>query len=225
MAAVVIAVIVLGLIGYWIFKPATPVREDSAHSVASPSEAAPAIFASQPAVTEIPPTSASEKPASVELPVGRFAEMPDSPWPSKLKLETGKLPWETQLDEILAKDLAESAKVRELFVLLAKSPPDAADRIIDELLRLVPDRDYQAEIVPRLINPQTNGRVLSLLFADLMDRPESVHLPVLLAIARLSDHPFSDPARENLQHAVGHDYEGDWVSWDAAVRRRLASGS
>ncbi len=156
--------------------------------------------------------------------MGKLAEMPDSQLPPTLRLETGKLPWETQIDEILAAATPDPVKAHQLFALLAKAPPEAWERIAEEAIQRVPNETYGTDALPRLINPQTNGRVLSILFADLMERPETTNLPALLTVARLNGHPYAEPARDNLEHALGHDYQTDWAGWEKAIRQRLLAG-
>lgn len=150
--------------------------------------------------------------------------MPDAHLPATLRLETEKLPWETQIDEILARPTPDSVKAQQLFALLAKAPPEAWERLAEEAVQRVPNENYGTDALPRLINPQTNGRVLSILFADVMERPETTYLPALLSVVRVAGHPYAEPARDNLEHVLGRDYQTDWTGWETAIKQHLLAG-
>ena len=160
---------------------------------------------------------------SVEVPIGNIAATGNTDLPATLRFETGKLPWETQIEEILGRDLSDSLKAKLIFGLLPKLPAEAWDRAAREAIERVPDPDYSTLALPLLSNPKTNGRVQSILFEDLMDRPEAINLPALLTIARTADHPFAGPAHDNLEHALGQDFQGDWPAWTGAINKHLSA--
>ena len=91
-----------------------------------------------------------------------------------------------------------------------------------EVLR---DPDYAAIAQPVLVNPQTGGAILSVLFADVMQRPDAIALPALLQVARSPEHPYASYARDNLALLVGHDWAADWPAWEAAVRQRASASA
>ena len=64
-----------------------------------------------------------------------------------------------------------------------------------------------------MINPQTHGMVLSVLFDDLLERPDEITLPVLLTIARTPTHPLAPEARDNLELLLGTNFGADWMKW------------
>jgi hypothetical protein len=183
-------------------------------------------LAPAPSVPAGPQSLADEPPApmnSVELPIGNIAAIGNTDLPATLRLETGNLPWETQIEEILGRDLSDSLKAKLIFGLLPKLPAEAWDRAAREAIERVPDPDYGTLALPLLSDPKTNGRVQSILFEDLMDRPEAINLPALLTIARAPDHPFAGPAHDNLEHALGQDFQGDWPAWTGAINKHLAA--
>jgi hypothetical protein len=63
----------------------------------------------------------------------------------------------------------------------------------------------------------------SILFADLMERPDPIALPTLLTIARTPGHPFASAAHTNLELLIGNDFANDWVQWESEVQRRLSA--
>ena len=82
---------------------------------------------------------------------------------------------------------------------------------------------YNAVALPMVVNPQTHGSGESVLFADLMERPDSITLPALLRIARIPNHPYAKFAHDNLDLLVGEDFGADWPKWDAAVQKTLTA--
>jgi len=202
--------ILAGTIGYWLLN--------------SPTAVPPLPSATPPPAPKAAPIQAETAPETktVVLPVGIIADADEESLPPTLELQTGKLPWEEEIDKVLAEPIANPMKARALFALIPHLPPTAWERATEEAVQRVPNADYNVVALPLLINPQANTRVLSILFEDVMSRPESLHLPALLSIARMPGHPFAEPAHDNLSHTLGQNFANDWAAWDAAVRQRLA---
>ncbi len=120
-------------------------------------------------------------------------------------------------------DLSDTTKARALIELLPTLPPEALARAAEEAATRLSDTDYTAALRPTLIAPQTHGMAMSVLFADLMQRPDSVSLPILATIAQDPKHPYSQNARENLQFLLGQDFGNDWARWNEAIRNRIGS--
>lgn len=170
------------------------------------------------------PSPATTNPgySTVTLPVGNLAEVDEPTLPKELELQVGKLPWEEKIESVLQQPSATDAeKAKLLFSLLHKLPAEATERAATEAIRLVTNADYNAVALPIIKDPRTTGDIDAILFADLMDRPETIHLPALLAIASAQDHPFAEPARQNLEYALGHDYKEDWSAWTAGIDEHL----
>ena len=73
-----------------------------------------------------------------------------------------------------------------------------------------------------LLDSKTHGQVLSVLFADLLERPDDVALPALLALAEQPRNPWAPSALDDLRLLLGADYGRVWPRWEEAVRARLA---
>ncbi len=128
---------------------------------------------------------------------------------------------DSELTEKLAR-LAPADRARTALAMLPAVPPGALASVATQAVEELPDSDYPAIVVPVISNPSTHGQVLSVLFADLMERSDAVTLPVLLRIARNSDHPFAPSALDNLRLLLGADYGTDWGQWETAIRQELA---
>ncbi len=141
--------------------------------------------------------------------------------PATLTLQTGTLPWEAEIDDVLARKETSTARATTLLAMLVRLPVEARERAVSEALGLLPNENYAAVAMPYLQNPQTSGQILAVMFADVMDRPEAIQLPALLAVLRTPGHPYAEPARQNLEATLQTDLGNNWAAWDAAVRKRL----
>ena len=169
-----------------------------------------------------------EMRGSIQLPPDRESTVPEraaqepglSP---KLELARGKLAWEEKIEAVTgAADLSESAKARRLLAMLAELPENGFTAATEEAVKCLPDADYDSVALPLIANPQTHGLVESVLFADLMERPDAIALPALLRIAQIPNHPYARFAHDNLDLLVGEDFGTDWSKWEASVRKKLA---
>ena len=162
-------------------------------------------------------------PVDEETP-GSEPAAPEPPLAPKLPLERGKLAWEQTIESVTgAGNLSQTAKAQRLLSLIPSLPENGLAAAAEEAMNRLPDADYNAVALPVVANPQTHGSVESILFGDLMERPDAITLPALLRIAQIPNHPYAKFARENLDLLLGEDFGADWVKWDAAVRKTLAS--
>lgn len=147
---------------------------------------------------------------------------PEMQRPPPLELSTGPLQWETQLAEAARRGRDARGKAREILALVPRLPEEALATAAEQAVERLPDADYAATVLPVLTAPQTHGQVLSVLFADLMERPDTITLPALLTIAQNPAHPFAPAALDNLRLLLRGDFGTDWKRWSAAVTAALA---
>ena len=218
---------VIALVAVLLNFPFTRAPRPDTHSVApqiAPQIAQPTPAAAPAPSAEIYPANTQEIPAEKTPPpaTGATLSVPGLP-----PLKLGSLddaPWEKTIDALMRRaDLSETMKARALIQMLPGLPPEVLGHAAEEAATRLPDADYAALLRPTLVNPQTHGMAMSVLFADLMQRPEAITLPILAAIAREPRHPYAQNARDNLQLLLRQDFGGDWVKWDEAIRARLAS--
>ena len=139
-----------------------------------------------------------------------------------LPLDAGPLAWERQIEAIANRsDVPDLLKARLLIQMLPGLPEEALAQAAESATDLLADKDYAATALPTVLDPRTHGRAMSVLFADLMERPDAIALPALLAIARNPKHAFAPAARDNLQLLLGQDLGSEWAKWDAAIQRHL----
>jgi hypothetical protein len=164
--------------------------------------------------------SASAEPAVA--PSGIEAVEPERGDLSLHGLGRGKLFWEQQVESVeRAAHLGDAQKARRLLSLLPSLPEEALETATQSAVRCLRDSEYQPARV-LLLNPKSHGRVLSVLFADLLERRDAVVLPALISIARTPGHPMGKAARDNLEFLVGKDLGGNWAQWEQAAERLIS---
>ncbi|HEX4264980.1 MAG TPA: hypothetical protein VH597_11620 [Verrucomicrobiae bacterium] len=120
--------------------------------------------------------------------------------------------WEDKIDDIVGSDDADTNKVKQLFALFPKLPPDGQEEVVQHLSNLVDDEDY-APLGDLLKNSKLPEGVLDELLADVLNRPNNLKLPLLLDVASDPDHAKKDEAKDLLELYLGDDYGSDWNSW------------
>jgi hypothetical protein len=127
---------------------------------------------------------------------------------------------DSELTERLAR-LTPADRARTAFAMLPALPPGSLASVTSQAVEELRDTDYAATVLPVITNPSTHGQVLSVLFADLMERSDAVTLPALLRIARTPDHPYAPSALDNLRLLLGADHGADWAKWETAISQEL----
>lgn len=117
--------------------------------------------------------------------------------------------WEDKLDNILGSDEADTNKVAQLFQMFPSLPEDGQAEVAEHLSNLVPDDQY-APLGKLLENPKLPASVLDVLMSDVLDRPDSVKLPLLLKVAQTPGHPEADEAKDLLELYLDEDNPALW---------------
>lgn len=120
--------------------------------------------------------------------------------------------WEDKIDDIVGSDDPDTNKVKQLFALFPKLPPDGQEEVAQHLSNLVDDEDY-APLGELLKNAKLPEGVLDELLADVLNRPNDLKLPLLLDLASNPDHAKKDEAKDLLELYLGEDYGSDWNAW------------
>ena len=125
--------------------------------------------------------------------------------PPKIALGSGPLGWELQLKEVKNKAADETSAAVAILRMLSYLPEEALETAVEQALEKLPDEAWAPTAGPFLANPASHVRVLSILFADLMERPQTVSLPALAGLAKNPSHPFASFALDNLRLFLGED--------------------
>jgi len=141
--------------------------------------------------------------------------------PPQLALEGLPPASEQMVANAVAGQAKGSARARALFALLPRLPEEALASTTEEAVQNLPNGEYNSVALPLVTNPLTHGQEMSVLFADLMERPDPITMPALLAIARNPSHPYAGSALDNLKLILRQNHGADWSKWDEAIKQTL----
>jgi pimeloyl-ACP methyl ester carboxylesterase len=155
-----------------------------------------------------PPVAESARPAGPPA----AAATPDP----ALALNAGPAEWEQQLDDVLLSNDDDNTKADRILALIPTAPPDAQVELSQHLVNMVRDDHYDGA-AQMLTNATTPSAVSSVLMNDLLNRNNTLKLPMLLAVARQDVHPLKDQAREMLELLIQEDNGTNWDQWGASI--------
>jgi hypothetical protein len=176
-------------------------RDAVSREGASTAEASDAVMSEGKALQKVVNHSQKEVVAPQKLEVA-----PGSGALAGVNFQKGTLSWELQLESVKRGVAAGVPTAKAVFALLPYLPEEALQTVTEEALSHLPDAAWTSVALPVLANSQTHGRVLSTLFADLMERPQEVSVPALNQVARDFSHPFSSFALDNLKLLLGEEF-------------------
>jgi hypothetical protein len=208
--------LIVGILAFWQREPDGPSTANEGHSAATP-------IAQSAVDGAFPPRPAGDAaPAAVVQTPSIIDPETEKPLIPPLPLQTGELAWESRIRSVLSREKAtDTEKAVSLLQLLPGMPAEGAETCAEEAVKRLPDAEYR-HAQAAIVNPGTYGLALGVLFADLMERPDTVRLPTLVTIARNATHPYAGPAHDNLELLLGKDFGEDWPRWDTAVREKLS---
>jgi hypothetical protein len=130
--------------------------------------------------------------------------------------------WSARIDELLGAEGTDAEISRKLLEMYPTLPPDGQAEAAPHLAALTPNEDHRS-VANILTNAATPGEVADILLTDLLDRPDSIRLPLLLEIMRTPDNPVAADARDMLEALMGEDYGDDWELWAKKISEWQAS--
>jgi hypothetical protein len=131
-------------------------------------------------------------------------------------VDNGTPDWEDKLDGILLGDDDQNAKADKILALIKVAPAQNQQELAQHLVNMVQDDHYDgtAEL---LTNSATSPDVSEVLMNDLLNRNNSLKLPMLLALARNDNHPLKDQALDLLGLLTQEDNGTNWDQWGATI--------
>ena len=132
--------------------------------------------------------------------------------------------WEQQLDDVLLADTDANTKADRILALIPTAPTNAQVELSQHLVNMVQD-DHYAGAAQLLTNPATPADVSTVLMNDLLNRNNTLKLPMLLAVARDDDHPLKGQAREMLELLIQQDDGTNWDQWGASITAWLQNNA
>jgi hypothetical protein len=132
--------------------------------------------------------------------------------------------WEKQLDDVLLTDTDPNTKADRILALIPTAPTNAQVELSQHLVNMVQDDHYDGA-AQLLTNAATPAEVSTVLMNDLLNRNNTLKLPMLLAVARDDDHPLRGQAREMLELLLQQDDGTNWDQWSDAVNTWLQNNA
>ncbi|HUD48703.1 MAG TPA: hypothetical protein VMR33_17860 [Candidatus Baltobacteraceae bacterium] len=171
----------------------------------------------------VPPNT---NPPLVVIPPAPLTTDPDSNMalaapPPKRPVDPAPTPqystdWEQKLDDILLAEEDPNTKADQILALIPTAPPDAQVELSQHLVNMVQD-DHYSGAAQLLTNAVTPSAVSTVLMNDLLNRANTLKLPMLLAVAQNNDHPLKDQAREMLELLLQQDDGTNWDQWSSSI--------
>lgn len=124
--------------------------------------------------------------------------------------------WKMKLDGILASAATPEQKIQQLREFLSKLPDPDAEHAVQALTLSVKNEAF-AFIKPLVVDPNLPEPVRDEFMVDLLNRPNSIRVPLFLELARNPDHPDHENAYDMLEIFTNQKLGADWVAWDKAV--------
>lgn len=218
--AILVGIIAAGYFIYWIGTRGTQ---------APPVGRAPEIVSVAPEHTSPPDTRPVVRPRTnvyqAPPPVPTVATNPPPIVPNTVAVTPTNVPglitnWEDKVDDVLGTEGDDTNKVHQLLAMFPHLPQDGQTEVAQHLSNLVSDEDYR-QLVPFLLNTNLSEPVLDAFFNDLLNRPNSSKLPLLLDIARSPSHPEAGDAKDLLELYLDEDYGNDWATWQQKLQAWL----
>jgi len=128
--------------------------------------------------------------------------------------------WEKQLDDVLLADTDANSKADRILAMIPTAPSNAQVELSQHLVNMVQDDHYDGA-GQLLTNPVTPAAVSTVLMNDLLNRNNTLKLPMLLAVARDDDHPLKDQAREMMELLIQEDDGTNWDQWGNSINTWL----
>ncbi|HTA31523.1 MAG TPA: hypothetical protein VK731_13610, partial [Candidatus Cybelea sp.] len=100
--------------------------------------------------------------------------------------------------------------------MIPTAPSNAQVELSQHLVNMVQDDHYDGA-AQLLTNAVTPAAVSTVLMNDLLNRNNTLKLPMLLAVARDNNHPLKDQAREMLELLIQEDNGSNWDQWSASI--------
>ena len=138
------------------------------------------------------------------------------PGPAPQPKTNGIPDWEEKIENILTSEIPDNEKAKKMLELFPQLSSEAQEEVAHHLSNLVPDEEY-APLGNYLTNSALPEAVLEVLLEDVFNRPNSLKLPILLAVARDSQHPKASEAKDVLELFLEEDYGNDWAKWQAKM--------
>jgi len=124
--------------------------------------------------------------------------------------------WKAKLDSILGSNANVQQKQQQLKEFLSSLPDPSAEQAVQALTVSVKNESF-GFIKPLVVDPNLPEPVRDEFMVDVLNRPNSIRVPLFLELARNPDHPDNENAYDMLEIFTSQKLGADWGAWDKAV--------
>jgi hypothetical protein len=124
--------------------------------------------------------------------------------------------WEEKLEAILGNEATpDPEKAKQMIEMFPNLAPEAQEELAHHISNLTPDENYS--LGQFLTNSSLPEAVLEVFTEDILNRPNSIKLPLLLDVARDPQHPKAGEAKDILELFLEEDFGADWSKWQGKM--------
>ena len=124
--------------------------------------------------------------------------------------------WNVLIDTVLTSEAEPGEKGATLLALMPRVPPEQQAEAAQHVANLLADEDYD-QFGLQLVNTNTPTDVQIVIFADVVNRPNTIKLPLLFEVAKTPEHPKAAESKELLELYLQTDYGNDWELWKTKI--------
>ena len=127
--------------------------------------------------------------------------------------------WQPTITRVLTSGAPSAEQAKNLLAEFPNLPPAGQFEAAHHISNLLPDDSY-GSWASYLTNSSLPPNVRGVIYADLVQRPNSIRLPFLLQLARTSS-PNAADAAQFLRATLREDYGTDWNAWSLRIQAWL----
>jgi len=124
--------------------------------------------------------------------------------------------WQAGVSQVLSSRTPTADQARRLLAEFPNLPPAGQFEAAHHISNLLPDDAY-GDWAGYLTNAAVAIETRNVIYADLMLRPNSVKLPLLLQLAQSPVSPKSAEAAQALRAILRADHGTDWLAWSQRI--------
>lgn len=159
-------------------------------------------------------------PATAASPVLKARARETQPRPAATATVTPAVAtWQSKVSQVLTSATPPGDQARSLLALFPNLPPAGQFEAAHHISNLLPNESY-ATWSGYLTNSAISTEVRNVIYADLLQRPEAVKLPLLLELARNPASGHATEALALLRQILREDCGADWQCWQSSILAR-----
>ncbi|MFO1515061.1 MAG: hypothetical protein U1F83_19500 [Verrucomicrobiota bacterium] len=128
--------------------------------------------------------------------------------------------WQPGVSDVFGSGASTSEQAKSLLAQFPNLPPAGQFETAHHISNLLPDEAY-GTWAGYLTNSAISPEARKVIYADLLHRPNSIKLPMLLQLARSPSAPNSTEAAQLLRATLREDHGSDWSTWSLRIQAWL----